>query len=387
MCKRFGFSVVELMMVIAMGGIMISLLLPSLQKMREAARNTSCLDNLRAIGMANLAYDEVNGSFPPYAGLPDSLNSPGVNLPISDYQLTYSQVQLLNFLGFEALASEVDPFAFSFEFHTLNDVGYSNIGEWIDSTDEKMPGISAIVTNQNLSVLRCPDDPLEFGNQAIFGTHPRQDAVVRTFILKRDNVSLTNYASNGGGIGITSTIVPALEPFRGFHGPIRSRVADGVATVPDGASNVALFGEALGAINTIDLDARHSLSGGWALGRATIYGGIEENFGDANESAFLQFGSFHPDVVNFIRCDGSTTVVDRDVDDVMLGRFCGAADGREFELFVLGDVNQDNDVDLLDVGPFVDLISNQEFQIEADIDRNGVVDLNDVQPFVDEVTD
>ena len=71
----------------------------------------------------------------------------------------------------------------------------------------------------------------------------------------------------------------------------------------------------------------------------------------------------------------------------MLGRFCGAADDNDFELFILGDVNQDNIVDLLDIGPFVDLINDQGFQIEADIDENGIVDLSDVQPFVDIVVD
>lgn len=50
---------------------------------------------------------------------------------------------------------------------------------------------------------------------------------------------------------------------------------------------------------------------------------------------------------------------------------------------ILGDVNLDGVVNLLDVGPFVDLISNAEFQTEADIDGNGNVDLLDVGPFVD----
>ncbi len=49
---------------------------------------------------------------------------------------------------------------------------------------------------------------------------------------------------------------------------------------------------------------------------------------------------------------------------------------------LLGDVNLDGVVDLLDVSPFVDLITGGLFQAEADIDQNGVVDLLDVAPFV-----
>ena len=51
--------------------------------------------------------------------------------------------------------------------------------------------------------------------------------------------------------------------------------------------------------------------------------------------------------------------------------------------FLLGDVNCDGVVDLLDVAPFVDLLTNGEFSDKADINMDGVVDLLDVDPFVD----
>lgn len=50
---------------------------------------------------------------------------------------------------------------------------------------------------------------------------------------------------------------------------------------------------------------------------------------------------------------------------------------------LLGDVNRDNTVDLLDVQPFVQRLSSGEFQIEADVNQDGVVDLLDISPFVD----
>ena len=53
---------------------------------------------------------------------------------------------------------------------------------------------------------------------------------------------------------------------------------------------------------------------------------------------------------------------------------------------LLGDVNLDGVVDLLDVTPFVDLLMNANFQLEADINQDGTVDLLDVQPFVDLLT-
>ena len=53
---------------------------------------------------------------------------------------------------------------------------------------------------------------------------------------------------------------------------------------------------------------------------------------------------------------------------------------------LLGDVNMDGSVDLLDVAPFVQLLTNGQFQIEADVNQDGEVDLLDVGPFVDLIT-
>ena len=48
----------------------------------------------------------------------------------------------------------------------------------------------------------------------------------------------------------------------------------------------------------------------------------------------------------------------------------------------LGDVNLDGSVNLLDVAPFIELITTGMFQAEADVNQDGVVNLLDVQPFV-----
>ena len=55
-------------------------------------------------------------------------------------------------------------------------------------------------------------------------------------------------------------------------------------------------------------------------------------------------------------------------------------------VFQPGDVNLDGTVDLLDIAPFVELLTNTSFLNEADINRDGVVDLLDVTPFVDLLT-
>ncbi|APZ94885.1 type II secretion system protein [Fuerstiella marisgermanici] len=62
---RCGFTIIELLIVIAITGVLVSLILPAVQKAREAARRTQCANNLRQIGLAIHQFCEVhNGKFP-----------------------------------------------------------------------------------------------------------------------------------------------------------------------------------------------------------------------------------------------------------------------------------------------------------------------------------
>lgn len=99
-----GFTLVELLVVVAIIGILIGMLLPAVQQVREAARRTSCLNNLTQLGLAMHNYDFAFGHLPP--GVIDT-KGPIQNVAGAGQHVSWT-IHLLRFLEQNGVADNFD---------------------------------------------------------------------------------------------------------------------------------------------------------------------------------------------------------------------------------------------------------------------------------------
>jgi prepilin-type N-terminal cleavage/methylation domain-containing protein len=102
-CPQPGFTIVELLVVIAVIGVLIALLLPAVQSARESGRLTQCKNNLHQLAMAVLNYESQRRRLPPSVAIDFNTGDPTANNGAWGVH-----GHLLNYLEEENLRNAVD---------------------------------------------------------------------------------------------------------------------------------------------------------------------------------------------------------------------------------------------------------------------------------------
>lgn len=149
--KRMAFTLIELLVVIAIIAILVALLLPAVQQAREAARRSSCKNNLKQIGLALHNYHDTHRVFPP-----------GWVLPCADSDPNHRFIGRNPAWGFYILPMLEQSAIYDLEnFQASGCSGNSNL---------LTPPSNATKTNETLAAFSCPSDIKESRNPDGFGT-------------------------------------------------------------------------------------------------------------------------------------------------------------------------------------------------------------------------
>jgi prepilin-type N-terminal cleavage/methylation domain-containing protein/prepilin-type processing-associated H-X9-DG protein len=308
-----AFTLIELLVVIAIIAILIGLLLPAVQKVRDASNRAACSNNLKQIGLALLTYSDVNNRFPAakiHSGSAGTLQAnyvgPEVSyagVPFKVYNHT-GWVPLLPFIEQEALFRQYD-------YQAPSSNSCSSIG--LDSP-EHLGGLAqtnADVVGAYLKVYSCPGDETpppavwDNGRPADYLANPPQDAIVWWHGFSRQNARRSNYLF----ASYKDTDSTPRYPSGPVCGAFGTNGAACLNMITDGLSNTIAVGESRQA------HSEPAYGPYWGGGTHTCCHGVVTdeqwhiNYRAGGPGNLLQFnwgfGSWHTGGANFLYCDGS----------------------------------------------------------------------------------
>ena len=300
---RAGFTLIELLIVIAIIGTLIGLLLPAVQKVREAASRIQCQNKLKQFGLAMHHYHNDKGKFPP-----GSAWLPGSNWSDIDWSANKGTwlVYTLPYIEEDNLYRQIP----NHETPHFDSIGAA---------------VGAGVLPRALTKLRCPSDSFQYDQ----GPYSNYVGSLGPQCVD-DKCGFTPFASYcnqpAWGWGPSDEDEPSLPGIRGMFS--RFSYALSLSDCPDGASQTLLLGESLPSTNAHMLQGWYT-SYGSQLATTIIPINYRISEGDRswcgsagagpahsmyNNNVSWGFRSRHPGGANFTFVDGSVHFLSQAID-------------------------------------------------------------------------
>ena len=290
---RRGFTLIELLVVIAIIAILIGLLVPAVQKVREAAARTQCVNNMKQIGLALHSIHDVNKAFPPAFA------------PGAQSQLTVS-------------GPYKGPYGYTIFHWLLPYVEQNAVWAKLIPTDSNYGGIQY---DKVIPVYVCPSDTSV------------QGGMCQTTYGGANAWGATSYGANYYAFG--NPLTPSMEG--------KNRMS---ASYPDGLSNSIFFAEVFGTCG-FDGNIANMYGSLWAdsnsiwrgtfctnsTGKTPAAAGyppcnkfqVQPNWRTTCDPSVAQ--SSHPGGINVLMGDGSVHYVSGNISNALWAAACDPRDG------------------------------------------------------------